>query len=62
MEYPKAIMSIAELKAMGYSETYLRRVVHSRYASRVAVQTKKNGKFMIKTEEFEKLQNRGCFR
>ena len=62
MEYPKPLMSISELKEMGYSEFYLRRVVHSKYGSRVSVLTKKNGKYLIKTAEFDKLQNRGCFR
>ena len=62
MKYPKPMMSITELKKMGYPEDYLRRVVHGKYGSRVAVQNKKNGKYLIKTDEFEKLQNRGCFR
>lgn len=62
MKYPKPIMTIAELKKMGYTEDYLRRAVHSRHASKFAVQTCRRGKWLIKTEEFEKLQNRGCLK
>lgn len=59
MEYPKPLMSITELRKMGYGKDYLMRVVHSKHSSRVAVRT--TGKWLIKTDEFEKLQNRGCF-
>ena len=62
MDYPKPIMSLKEMQEMGYPEDYLRRAVHSKHASKFAIQTKKNGKWLIKTGEFEKLQNRGCLR
>lgn len=62
MEYPKPIMSIKEMNALGYPMDYLRRAVHSKHAPKFAVQTARGGKWLIKTAEFEKLQNRGCLR
>lgn len=62
MDYPKPIMSISELKQLGYPEDYLRRAVHSKHGPKFAILTARNGKWLIKTAEFEKLQNRGCLR
>ena len=62
MDYPKEIMSISEMKAMGYPKDYLYRAVHSKHAPKFAIQTSRRGKWLIKTSEFEKIQNRGCLR
>lgn len=61
MEYPKPIMSISELSEMGYSKYYLKCAAHSKHSSKFVIRNKRSGKIFIKTEEFEKLQNRGCF-
>lgn len=62
MEYPKQIMSISEMKKMGHSVDFLRRAVHSRHAGQFAFQTSRRGKWLIDTQEFEKLRKKGAFR
>lgn len=62
MEYPKPIMTISELQEMGYPREYLLRACHSKHAGKLCIRTSRRGKFLIKTEVFEYLQNRGCLR
>ena len=63
MEYPKPIMGRRELMALGFSDWYLRRVMHSKYANKFVRRTgtAKNSKAMFDTKEFEKLRLKGVF-
>lgn len=58
MEYPKPIMSITELEALGFSKTELKYAVHAR-GQNFAVKTHGGGKWKIDTEKFEKWRTRG---
>lgn len=64
MEYPKPLMSIKELTAMGLPKEYLKRAVHCQYAHKFIDRTGSaaNSKFLIDTVEFEKLRKKGVFR
>lgn len=62
MEYPKQVMSISEMHKIGHPVDFLRRAVHSRYGKQFAWQTSRGGKWMIDTQEFEKLKKKGVFR
>lgn len=53
MTYPKPIMSLAELRQMGFSREYLLQMCHRR-GQKYATQLCKNGKFIIDTEKFER--------
>lgn len=59
--YPKPIMKMSELKAMGFSEEYLLRVFNSRN-QKVAwkASNKINSVILFDTEELEKLRRRHC--
>ncbi|SHI44578.1 hypothetical protein [Parasporobacterium paucivorans] len=59
MNYPKPLMSISELTELGFSRDYLKRIVHHKQAVKFANRTSRGGKFIIDTEEFEKLRKRG---
>lgn len=59
--YPKPIMSMSELKAMGFSEEYLLRVFRTRN-QKVAwkASNKINSRILFDTEELEKMRRRHC--
>lgn len=59
--YPKPIMRMSELKAMGFSEEYLMRVYYS-HNQKVAwkASNKPNSVILFDTEELEKLRRRHC--
>lgn len=60
VNYPKPVMTISELKKMGFPKEYLYRAVHSQYSKKFAVkQGKNNSKYQIDTAEFEKIRQRG---
>ena len=61
MTYPKPIMKMAELKAMGFTEDYIMRVYHMR-GQKVAwkASNKVNSPILFDTEELEKLRRRHC--
>lgn len=60
MKYPKAVMTIKELKAMGFSEAQLRAAFHNklnegkRYAWRISDSPKST--IYFDTEEFDKVR------
>ena len=59
--YPKPIMRMSELKAMGFAEEYLLRIYYSRN-QKVAwkASNKPNSVILFDTEELEKLRRRHC--
>ncbi len=59
MTYPKPVMSITELLALGFTRDYLNRMVHHKMAYKYAIKTSNRGKWYIDTEEFEKLRSKG---
>ena len=54
MKYPKPMMSITELTALGFSRDYLQKAVHCKHSDEFAYRTGRGGKFMVDTEKFDK--------
>ena len=52
MNYPKPIMSIAEMTKLGFSKDYMIRATH-RPSQNYAFKTGGGGKILIDTEKFE---------
>lgn len=61
MTYPKAIMAITELEALGYSRYQLRNMVHIR-GQDFAFRLPGGKKWYIDTEKFEKFRERKLIR
>lgn len=61
MTYPKPVMRLSELKAMGFNEEWLRAVARKRN-QKIAWQTsnKKNSPWMFDTEELERVRRASC--
>ena len=66
MKYPKAIMTITELKAMGYPDEELRKIYRSRVINRdqsIAWKSGKGGRtstILFDTEALEKYRKAQC--
>ncbi len=63
MKYPKAIMSISELKKMGFSERWLREIYRNRHqniAWKMGGEEKKSSRIYYSTEELEKYRRAQC--
>lgn len=67
MEYPKQVMSIKELKAMGYPEEYLRMIYRSRSINRshsiawkMGGEDKPHSTILFDTEALEKYRKAQC--
>ena len=61
MTYPKPIMKMAELKAMGFTEDYLMRVYRTRGQKAAwKASNKINSPILFDTEELEKIRRRHC--
>lgn len=62
MKYPKQVMTIAELKKMGFSKGWLRKICRDR-DQEIAWQkdkSKPNSPFLFSTEELEKYRKAQC--
>lgn len=57
MVYPKAIMSITEMVALGFSREYMRNIVHVQ-GQQFATPSLGGGKWQIDTAEFEKFRKK----
>lgn len=57
MEYPKPLMSIAELRALGFPKEYLYQMAHKKNQN-YATKTTGGGKFLFDTAKFEKARAR----
>lgn len=58
MEYPKKIMSIAELAALGHNKDYLRQLAHMREFGRgygFRLSNARNGKIYFYTDSLDEL-------
>ena len=67
MKYAKAVMTIGELKSMGYPEKYLRAIYRSRAINRdhriawkMGGEDKKNSTILFDTEALEKYRRAQC--
>ena len=62
MKYPKQVMTISELKKMGFPEEWLRNICRDRHQN-IAWQmdkSKPNSPFVFDTEELEKYRKAQC--
>lgn len=62
MKYPKKVMTITELKEMGYPEEWLRTIYRSRH-QKIAWkmdESKRNSPILFDTEELEKFRIARC--
>ena len=63
MNYPKQVMTIKELMAMGYPEEWLRQIYRSRHqkiAWKMGGEDKRNSPILFDTEELEKYRRSQC--
>jgi hypothetical protein len=63
LKYPKAVMTIKELKAMGYPEEWLRSIYRSRHqkiAWKMGGEDKPCSTILFDTEELEKCRRAQC--
>ena len=63
MKYPKQVMSITELKKMGYPEEWLISIYRNRHqdiAWKIGGEEKRNSKILFDTEELEKYRKAQC--
>ena len=57
MKYPKPIMTIKELKELGYSEYLLKQAAHHSLAYKYIIRNNDKGKIRFDTAAFEKVRN-----
>lgn len=64
MKYDKKLMSITELVALGYPRSFLKRIVNAENSAKFTIRTSgsKTAKFLIDTEEFDKMLKSGEIR
>lgn len=63
MNYPKQVMTIKELKAMGFPESWLREVYrnrHQKVAWKMGGEDKPKSTILFDTEELEKYRKSRC--
>ena len=61
MNYPKPVMKINELTELGFSRTFLLNACHSQHAKKFVFRNGKRGDFMIDTQKFDQLNEKGAF-
>lgn len=64
MKYEKKLMSITELVELGYPRAFLKRIVNADNSAKFTIRTSgsKTAKFLIDTEEFDKMLKSGEIR
>ena len=63
MTFAKPLMTIKELKAMGFTPSFLDRAVHSEFRDDFVITNgKSRSKQIIDTEAFDRLLKKGAFR
>lgn len=63
MKYPKQVMTIKELRAMGYPDEWLREIYRKRnqkIAWKMGGEDKRNSTILFDTEELEKYRRSQC--